>query len=345
MFLFRSCFAEFTPYQSGKLLFDGEAKIFLDTNENPFDTGKNRYPSSALLSLRTQIAVQKNKQFFATLSAENIVLGNGSDELIDLLVRLFCEPKEDSILITPPTFGMYSVAAHLNQISIIEVPLSEDFSFPKDAVLDEIVDKNLKMVFLCSPNNPTGNAISSADIISILQTGVLTVIDEAYIDFCSEKSLLSKLFDFPNAIFLHTFSKMWGLAGMRCGVMMAHHEIIQKIMAIKMPYNINVATEHAISTTLENADAVFLQRDVIVQERMRMPDEYKKCSCVDTVFPSDANFLLIRFVDAKKVYSALLNAGIIVRDFSSKKRLENCLRITIGTPEENIQVLSLLQSL
>ncbi len=346
MFGFRTCFQNFAPYQSGKSLFSGNAEVFLDTNENPFDNGKNRYPSPMHTALREKIAEVKNQQFSSTISFDNILLGNGSDELIDLLVRLFCEPNQESILITPPTFGMYTVAAKLNNVETLEVWLDEDFELNLENLLAKIEEKNPKITFLCHPNNPTGNALHIDDIEKILKTTKnIVVVDEAYIDFCPEKSVLAWLSDFPNLVVLHTFSKMWGLAGLRCGCVMAHSEIISKLSALKMPYNVNVFTANAVIEALNEKEKIFLQRDVILAEKKKLQKAYSSLLCIQTVFSSDSNFFLLKFFDAQKAYETLKNAGIIVRNFSSKKGLENCLRITVGTPAENVRVIEVLKSI
>lgn len=348
-FPFRKYFIDFVPYSSGKAEFSGEADIYVDTNENPFPNGMNRYPDPMHDSVRKKIASSKNKQFSASLQYENILLGNGSDELIGLLVQLFCEPKQDSIAITPPTFGMYAVAAKLFQVGIEEFWQSCDernmFSIPENMANN--ISKDTKLIFLCHPNNPTGQVMQQKDIANILENNPekMVVVDEAYIDFCEEKSVLSWLGKYKNLIVLHTFSKMWGLAGARCGCVMAHEEVIAKLSALKMPYNINILTARAVEATINNEEEVFAQRDILLNEKEKMQKIYESLDVITKVFPSDANFFLLQFLDGKKAFDALLQNGVIVRNFGNKKGLENCLRITIGAPEENEKIAAILRTL
>lgn len=348
-FPFREYFSDFVPYSSGKAEFSGKADVYTNTNENPFPNGMNRYPDPMQNTLRKAIAASKNKQFSASLGYKNILLGNGSDELIALLVQLFCEPKRDSISIIPPTFGMYAVAAKLFQVGIEEFWQSCNehniFSIPENFA--NTISKNTKLIFLCHPNNPTGQAMRLEDIANILEKNPekMVVVDEAYIDFCEEKSVLSWLEKYKNLIVLHTFSKMWGLAGVRCGCVMAHEEVISKLSALKMPYNINVLTAEAVEMTIDHEEMIFAQRNILLNEREKMQKIYESLESITKVFPSDANFFLLQFSNSQKAFEALLQNGVIVRNFGNKKGLENCLRITIGTPEENEKIATILQTL
>ena len=339
--LLRPNIAKLTPYSSGKSEFSGKADIFLDTNENPFGDGiLNRYPDPLQEKVLRELSEQKK------CSSENIVLGNGSDELIDLLVRMFCEPEKDSLVFCSPTFGMYRVAADINAVKSIDIPLDSDFQLDTEKILSFSRAENFpKILFLCHPNNPTGNAMEQEKVELLLQEfpGIV-VIDEAYSDFCSEKSFLSRLSEFPRLVVLQTFSKLWGLAGVRLGMAFASEEIIRVFRSIKAPYNINVLTAEAAHKRLLENKKVIQERDLLLEERKKMRQELERISCVQKIFLSDANFLLVRFSEGNTVYNILLKEGIVVRNFSQKKRLENCLRITVGTPEENEALLKVLQN-
>lgn len=343
-FPFRECFKNFVPYSSGKSEFTGEASIFLDTNENPYGDTINRYPSPLHTSLREEIAMVKNIQFHADISTENILLGNGSDEMIALLVQLFCDPK-DAIAITPPTYGMYAVVANSFQVRVEEHWQTEEngeFLFP--ASLFRSVPSHTKLIFLCHPNNPTGQALSLEDIGNVLSANpnAMVVVDEAYIDFCETQSVLSWLKIYPNLIVLHTFSKMWGLAGARCGMAIAHPEVIQKLSALKMPYNVNTLTAQAVHQKLIQKEEVFIQQEEILVQKRILSDFLAQQPWVQTVFPSHANFILFRCINAQSIFETLVSEGIIIRNFSKRPGTEDCLRITIGTPEQNARVMEVL---
>jgi histidinol-phosphate aminotransferase len=327
------------PYSSARDEFKGSADVYLDANENPNPTAYNRYPDPLQLHVKEQIAKLKG------VPAKQIFLGNGSDEAIDLLIRAFCEPTIDSILIAEPTYGMYSVCAEVNNVAIQKVLLTETFDINTKTILTE-VNSNTKLIFLCSPNNPSGNLLNREDIETILNNfNGLLVIDEAYIDFAKSKSFTDDLKDYPNVVVLQTFSKAWGLAGLRLGMCYASQEIIDILNKIKYPYNINVQTQQLALEALGRKEEKNRWVDVIISERGKLAKELSALKIVDTVFPSDSNFLLVRVKDANYAYEALMGKGIIVRNRSSVKLCNNCIRITIGTSEENIKLIQALKAL
>lgn len=319
---------EFRPYSSARSEFSGTAHVFLDASENPFGDGKeNRYPPATHDNLRKNIA-----EFYTIPSQEWIALGNGSDEILDLLVRLFCAPKKDAIITTPPTFEMYSVFARLNNIRNIEVPLRNDFSVE----IEKILKQEAKILFLCSPNNPTGNLISLEKITLLCEkfSGIV-VVDEAYSDFCLEKSAISLLKKYENLAIVKTFSKAWGLAGRRLGFLCASPRLVSVFLASKAPYNVDLFAANAALERIQNPKRFLQEIRELKKERNHLQDFLEKHPLVEKVFPSDANFLLVRFVNAKEIFQKLLKKGIVVRNFSKKQGLENCLRISIGSPLEN----------
>lgn len=323
------------PYSSARHEFTGEARIYLDANENPFKESFNRYPDPDQQELKTLISKIKN------IEAKRIFTGNGSDEAIDLLIRAFCEPGVDHIITTPPTYGMYKVCAAINNVKNIEMPLSKDFSVSADEILKQ-VNSFTKIIFLCSPNNPTGNSIPSEVIIQILkQSGVLVVVDEAYIDFSAHKSLVT-LREYKNLIILQTLSKAYGLAGLRIGLALGAEEIISTLNRIKPPYNISSASQaEAIKLLCKNRWQE--QIAVIISEREKLKYELTTLNFVKKVFPSDANFLLTQVSEPKACYQYLKANGIIVRDRSEEMHCSGCLRISIGTPDENHQLMKVLR--
>jgi len=326
------------PYSSARDEFKGTAEIFLDANENPYPSPYNRYPDPLQWRVKEKLAAYKGAR------PEQIFLGNGSDEGIDLIIRAFCEPNHDSIIITEPTYGMYSVCADVNAVGIRKVLLTPDFDLDVDTLVKNF-DANTKVLFLCSPNNPTGNLLSRAKTVDVLtRFPGIVVIDEAYIDFASGKSFIEELSSYPNLIVLQTFSKAWGLAGLRLGMCFASEAIINVLNKIKYPYNVNIQTQTLALEALENfrqkenwVKEVVLQRDV-------MDKALRQLAIVEHVYPSDANFLLARVKDAHGIYEYLMNKGIIVRDRSKVALCYNCLRITIGTPEENQRLLAALKN-
>lgn len=313
--------------------------IFLDANENPFENGMNRYPDPKHKNLKKALSELKN------IPGNQIILGNGSDELLDLLFRAFCEPNHDSVITLPPTYGMYDVLANLNAIENKEIILQNDFEPNVDLIL-KATDETTKILFLCSPNNPTGNTFSEDKIEKLLErfTGLI-VIDEAYIDFSSKESWLQKIDEFPNLVILQTLSKAYGLAGIRLGILYANPEIVTVLDKIKPPYNINKLSQEKALERIENYDSVLKEIEVILSERKKLIAVLNTIKFIEKVYNSDANFILIKVDDAKKRYDQLLKKGIVIRNRSGQELCKNCLRITIGTEKENQQLLEILKSL
>ena len=328
------------PYSSSRDEFkDLKADmVFLDANENPFETTLNRYPDPQQTALKELISKQKE------LPINQVLLGNGSDEVLDLIVRAFCEPNQDSILTLLPTYGMYSVLAQLNSIENIEVSLSKDFNINVDQVLKQ-VKPSTKLLFICSPNNPSGNIMDVNAVTRLLKAfDGLVVIDEAYIDFTTIESWMQHLNTFPNLIVTQTLSKAYGLAGIRLGTCYASKEIIAVLNKIKPPYNINSLTQQAAIEALQNNE-VSDQVSSILREREKLANALASCFFVKKIYPSDANFILIKVDDANKRYDELLRHGIVIRNRTTQLGCENCLRISLGTPAENKQLLTLLNTL
>ena len=328
------------PYSSARDEFkDLKADmVFLDANENPFETTLNRYPDPQQTALKELISKQKE------LPINQVLLGNGSDEVLDLIVRAFCEPNQDSILTLPPTYGMYGVLAQLNSIENIEVPLGKDFNINVDQVLKQ-VKPSTKLLFICSPNNPSGNIMDVNAVTRLLKAfDGLVVIDEAYIDFTTIESWMQHLNTFPNLIVTQTLSKAYGLAGIRLGTCYASKEIIAVLNKIKPPYNINSLTQQAAIEALQNNE-VSDQVSSILREREKLANALASCFFVKKIYPSDANFILIKVDDANKRYDELLRHGIVIRNRTTQLGCENCLRISLGTPAENKQLLTLLNTL
>lgn len=313
--------------------------IFLDANENPFENGLNRYPDPKQKSLKKVLSELKK------ISEDQIILGNGSDELLDLLFRAFCEPNQDSVITLPPTYGMYSVLANLNAVENKEIVLQDDFEPNVDLIL-KATDETTKILFLCSPNNPTGNSFSEDKMERLLADfSGLIVIDEAYIDFSSKESWLQKIEQFPNLILLQTLSKAYGLAGIRLGILYANSEIIAVLDKIKPPYNVNKLTQEKALERIENYDAVSEEIKLILSEREKLIADLNTIAFIEKIYNSDANFILVKVDEAKKRYDQLLERGIVIRNRSSQELCENCLRITIGTEKENRKLLEILKSL
>lgn len=326
------------PYSSARDEFKGSASVWLDANENPNNTGLNRYPDPLQWKLKTLISELKN------VPKESIFLGNGSDEAIDLLFRGFCEPGKDIAMICSPTYGMYQVSADINNVEVVDIPLTSDWQLNTEGLRKHFADPNLKLIFICSPNNPTGNSIRREDIIHVLSSfNGLVVIDEAYIDFAEQESLTNQLQNHNNLVVLQTLSKAWGLAGIRLGMAFASTEVIDVLNRIKPPYNVNQLTQEVALKRLDEIAAFQGELDVILSERKRLEIELGKLKNVLTIYPSDANFLLVKFTQPKSVYDTLTEQGIVVRDRS--KVAEGCLRITVGTPEENTELLQELKKL
>jgi histidinol-phosphate aminotransferase len=333
--LVRSNIRRLTPYSTARDEYKGKLGVFLDANENPFSNGYNRYPDPRQLSLKSLLAEIKG------IASDKIFRGNGSDEAIDLCIRIFCEPRIDNIVTIRPTYGMYSVSAAINDVEVREVPLGRDFSLSADAMI-AACDNNTKLMFICSPNNPTGNSMPVEQLRWLLEyfNGVV-VVDEAYVDFSSQPSMLTLLDEYSNLIVLHTMSKAYGLAALRLGLAFSHPSIIELFSNVKYPYNINLAGMERAAELLERnvADEIAL----IKEERSRVKQQLSQMECVEKVYPSDANFLLVKVADAKAMYDALIQEQIIVRDRSHVPGCEGCLRITIGTPQENDRLLEIMK--
>ncbi len=337
--LVRKNIVNMKPYSSARDEFKGEAEIFLDANENPYPSPYNRYPDPLQWNVKEKLADLKG------VKPQQIFLGNGSDEAIDLLIRAFCEPNVDSVLITPPTYGMYAVCADVNAVAIEQVLLTPDFDIDLNA-FPKTFKPTTKILFLCSPNNPSGNLLSRDKVIEVLNRFPgLVVVDEAYIDFASSKSFTFELSQYPNLVILQTFSKAWGLAGLRLGICFASEEIIKIINRIKYPYNVNVFTQEQALTALLQVDKKNENVKEIINERNTLVASLVKLSIVKKIYPSDANFLLVQVEDAPATYEYLMQKGIIVRDRSKVTLCDNCIRITIGTPKENQDLLNALKKL
>ena len=317
------------PYSSARDEFSGSASVFLDANENPYNTGYNRYPDPYQQAVKAKIAEIKK------VRPEQIFLGNGSDEPIDLLYRAFCIPGFDNSVIMDPSYGMYTVSADINDIEIRKVLLTEDYQLDTDKLL-ATTDEKTKLIFLCSPNNPTANSLNRNDIINVISNfSGLVVVDEAYIDFAPGTTLLTDLNNYPNLVVLQTFSKAWGLAGIRLGMAFAMPEIISVLSRIKYPYNINALTQERVMQSLQHVDEKNAWVKTIIEERAKLIEELKQFPFVQKIYPSNANFLLVKMDKAREKFEYLMNAGVIVRDRSKVTLCEGSLRITVGSPEEN----------
>ncbi len=313
--------------------------VFIDANENPFQTNVNRYPDPQQSKVKERLAEIKD------VSVSQILLGNGSDEVLDLLFRAFCEPKQDNVITLPPTYGMYSVLADLNAVEIKSVMLDESFE-PKVTEILETQNDNSKILFLCSPNNPTANSFN-ADKIEQLINGFngIVVIDEAYIDFTNQESWITRLNDFNNLVVTQTLSKAYGLAGIRLGICYASEFVISVLNKIKPPYNVNQLTQEKAFERLKNINDVTYEVDFILKQREQLMIQLSGISFIQTVFPSDANFILAKVDDANKRYMQLIERGIVVRNRTTQPLCENCLRFTIGTAEENKTLIKTLNQL
>lgn len=328
------------PYSSARDEFHGMATVYIDANENslgsPVETDYSRYPDPQQWVLKEGIARLKG------VTPEQIFLGNGSDEAIDLLLRAFCEPGRDHIILLPPTYGMYRVQANIDGVAIREAPLTPDF-LPEATAVRLATDGHSKLLFLCSPNNPSGNCLPQAFLREMLESFPgLVVIDEAYIDFSTKGTALDWLSEYPNLVVLQTFSKAWGLAGLRVGMAFAHPFVIQILNKIKYPYNLSLANIRIACEALEQAGQVQEKVALLLSERARLERELPTLGCIEKVFPSDANFLLVRTTDADGLYRYLSERGIIVRNRTRELHCHNCLRITVGAPAENDALLAAL---
>lgn len=343
--LIRKNIRDLEPYHSAREEYSGDARIFLDANENSLGSvsgdGFNRYPDPLQRALKKQLAAIKRT------STDRIFLGNGSDEAIDLLIRAFCEPARDQVMIMPPTYGMYKVAARVNDIEVLEVALDEQLNIDRDTI-DSVIENHpsLKLIFICSPNNPTGHLFPARDVQYILQRfGGLVILDEAYIDFSPEPGWLPELSRYDHLVILQTLSKAWGMAGIRLGAAFAHPSIIAILNKIKPPYNINSITQRTASKALHKSDRFEWMVATLQHQKNELQASLKKLTMVEYIFPSEANFLLVRFRDPKQVYRTLIEAGIVVRDRSHLPRCERCLRITVGSRQQNERLIGILKAM
>lgn len=334
--LVRDNIRKLVPYSSARDEYTGSALVFLDANENPHNAPLNRYPDPKQVDLKQRIAGIKDQD------PENLFIGNGSDEGIDLLFRVFCEPGKDNVITVDPTYGMYRVCAGINNVDTKSILLSEDFSLDAGAVIGA-VDRDTKLIFLCSPNNPTSNSLERNAMLQVIENvSCMVVVDEAYIDFSREVGLLSLVPEKKNLVVLQTLSKAWGLAGIRLGMVFGHPEAIKYLTAVKYPYNVNALTlkEAMKRTSGEDLSNSWIGR--ILSERERLAKSLEAFSFVEKIYPSDANFLLVRVEDPPGLYKHLMEKGIIVRDRSGVPRCKGCLRITVGTEAENNMLLNAL---
>jgi histidinol-phosphate aminotransferase len=330
-----------TPYSSARDEFHGEAKVFLDANENaigsPLLKWYNRYPDPHQNAIKTKLSAIKG------VAASQIFIGNGSDECIDILFRAFCNPGKDNVIICPPTYGMYEVSANINDAELRKAPLLQNFQLDL-ARIETLIDANTKLIWICSPNNPTGNSIYRSDIEMILNNfDGIVVIDEAYINFSRQRSFLPELKEYPNLVVMQTLSKAWGLAGLRLGMAFASEEIIGIYNKVKPPYNISEAVQEHVIKALDNTAEVNQMIQELVKERTQLEQDLLQVKAVEKVYPSDANFLLVKTTDAKAIYTYLVARGIVVRNRSSITLCENCLRITVGTSKENSELTQALR--
>lgn len=335
--LIRKNILDLKPYSSARDEFEGENGIFLDANENPFGE-LNRYPDPYQRKIKQKLSA------IHQISTENIFLGNGSDEVIDLAFRIFCEPGKDKVLTFSPTYGMYEVSANINNVELIDLALNTDFQIDLQTLKPYLSDENLKIIFICSPNNPTGNTIRNIEYILDNFKGIV-FIDEAYIDFSPEESFRNKIENYPNIIVSQTFSKAWGMAAVRVGIAYASEEIIRFYNKVKPPYNISQPNQDAILKILgdENIKLVSENIELILSEKKKLIQSLEQLNLVKKTFPSDTNFILIEVENADSVYQKLVDDNVIVRNRNSV--IKNCLRITVGSPEENKKLIETLKSI
>ncbi|MFV5698960.1 histidinol-phosphate transaminase [Flavobacterium sp. ZT3R17] len=330
------------PYSSARDEFedfDTADMIFLDANENPFENGVNRYPDPQQMSVKGILAKQRN------VKTNQILLGNGSDEVLDLLFRAFCEPKKDNVITLPPTYGMYGVLANINAVDNKEILLSEDFQ-PQIEKIMEAVDSTTKIIFLCSPNNPTGNSFSDESVAYLLKNfNGLVVIDEAYIDFSEKESWINELDEYPNLVITQTLSKAYGLAGIRLGICYASAEVISVLNKIKPPYNVNELTQKRALDRLANSEKIKSEIESIIEQRDKLLKVLLNIDFVNIIYPTEANFILIKVDNANKRYDELIAKGIVIRNRTTQPLCDNCLRLTVGTEIENKKLIAALQSL
>ncbi|MFN5147785.1 MAG: histidinol-phosphate transaminase [Flavobacteriia bacterium] len=325
------------PYSSARDEYEGDASLFLDANENPFNNGVNRYPDPLQKNLKKRIAEIKG------VRPEQIFLGNGSDECIDLLFRLLCRPGIDKAASISPSYGMYAVSARINQIELVDILLNEDFSLDVDRVIEKA--SGCKLLFLCSPNNPTGQSFPKVQVLEIVKRfNGIVVLDEAYVDFSNELSFLTELDNFPNLAVSQTFSKAYGMAGVRLGMLFGSEELINWINKIKPPYNINQLTQEFVLQKLSDPAKVQKEISIIRSEREKLLTDLDKLDQILVVYPSDSNFILVKVKDANDLYNYLINNGVVVRNRSNQPLCSNTLRLTVGTPDENQKLLQLIRN-
>lgn len=335
--LLRKNIAALSPYSCARDEFEGEASVYLDANENPYNAPYNRYPDPLQKALKEKIAALKG------LRAEQIFLGNGSDESIDLAFRAFCEPRIDNVLAIAPTYGMYKVCADINDVAYREHLLDSEFQFKAEDLLARC-DEHTKLIFLCSPNNPTGNSLHSAEILKVIENfQALVMLDEAYIDFSSQDSFCSLLDKYPNLVIFQTFSKAWASAGLRLGMAFASPEIIAVYNKVKYPYNVNLQTQQLMLAHLQEPQRIQAWVEELIEQRSFLQQALAALPIVQHIYPSDANFLLVKVDDADALYQYLVAQGIIVRNRNRVRLCEGCLRITVGTADENAALMAAMQ--
>lgn len=340
-YIIRPNIKKLKPYSSARDEFKGEASVYLDANENsfgsPLATNFNRYPDPLALALKTKISHIKG------VPPRNIFLGNGSDEAIDILFRSFCNPGLDNVIIVPPTYGMYEVSANINDVQIKRVNLTNSFQLNLEGIA-EAIDAHTKLIFICSPNNPTGNSINREDIETLLVNfNSLIVVDEAYINFSRQKSFIQELTEYSNLVVLQTLSKAWGLAGLRIGMAFASEEIIEVFNRVKPPYNLNQASQQLALDALQNVTQINNWIKETLTERDKLVLALKSFSFVLDIYPSDANFILVKTIEPNAIYNFLVAQGIIVRNRNKIELCEGCIRITVGTPLENESLVTNLK--
>ena len=330
------------PYSSARDEFedfDTADMIFLDANENPFENGVNRYPDPQQMSVKAILKKKKN------VKLNQILLGNGSDEVLDLLFRAFCEPKVDNVITLPPTYGMYGVLANINAVENKEVLLSNDFQPQIEKIMAD-VNENTKIIFLCSPNNPTGNSFSDESVVYLLQNFKgLVVIDEAYIDFSNKESWINELDEYPNLVITQTLSKAYGLAGIRLGICYASTEVISVLNKIKPPYNVNELSQKRALERLADTDKISAEIASIIRQREDLLEVLLHVEFVKKIYPTEANFILVKVDDANKRYAELIAKGIVIRNRTTQPLCDNCLRLTVGTELENRKLMAVLKQL
>ena len=330
------------PYSSARTEYSGNASVFLDANENSFGSplpeNYNRYPDPLQWKLKEDLSKIKG------MPSQNIFIGNGSDEVIDLAYRIFCNPGKDNVIICPPTYGMYSVSGNINDVAIKEVLLTPDFQLQVDNILNE-VDANTRLLFICSPNNPTGNNMNRKDVETLINNFPgLVIIDEAYINFSRQKTFIQELTEYENLVVMQTLSKAWGLAALRLGLCFASERIIDLFNKVKPPYNINEASQQLGAEALSNIEEVNEKIRIAVNERNMLEQQLRQFGCITKIYPSDANFILAKTNNADKLYQYLSGKKIIVRNRTKEPLCKNCLRITVGTPAENQTLLEALKN-